>query len=343
MRFRYPVAVALVVTAISVPTASAASCTWTPTQLPLPATFTSGTVDVADSQSGYAGSASRNGETTHVVRWVNGQVVDYGTVPGYGPHAFVAGVNKSGTVVGHTNAATGNRQRAFRSVGTTLEVLPEPAGAEDSYANGINDAGDIVGEVGNYVTIGSSSYFVRKAVLWPASAPGTVVQLTAGLPSTGQTLGKGIDQDGTVLVQYYPSLTSSLNATALYLWKAGTARQLPTPVGNKQVDGRAISNGRVAGASSPGGLIGTVWDQNGTLINPVAADLLTSINRTGQTVGWKVGSGLSITYSVWQGTAKVGTFSGAHGLYVSADDGSVAGWSRFAPDNAIKPAYWRCQ
>jgi hypothetical protein len=341
MRFSYPVVVALALTALSSPTASAATCTWTPTQLPVPAGLTQGVVTAVDSQSGYAGEASSSGNTTHAVRWVGGQVVDYGTVPGYGPHAFVSGVNKAGTVVGHTSAATGNRQRAFRSVGTALQPLPEPPGAEHSWANGINDVGDIVGEVGSDVTSGSSTYLVRTAVLWPASAPGTVVKLTAGLPTGGQTLGQAVDQDGTVLVQYYPGITNSLDATALYLWKSGTARQLPTPVGTKKVDGRAISNGRVAGASSVGGLVGTVWEADGTIVKPVDSNLIVSINKTGQTTGWKVGSGLSTVHSVWQGTAKVGTITGQRTLNVSADNGTVAGYS-WNSTTFSQPTYWRC-
>jgi len=337
MRFSYPVVVALALTAIVSPTASAATCAWTPTQLPLPAGLTQGTVRAADSQSGYAGEAQNPGGTIHAVRWVGGQVVDYGTVPGYSG-ASVSGVNKFGLIVGHTSATTGNRQRAFRSVGTALQPLPEPAGAQHSWANGVDDAGDIVGEVGSDVTVGGSTYLVRTAVLWPASAPGTVVKLTAGLPAGGQTLGKAVDQDGTVLVQYYPSVTNSLDATALYLWKAGTARQLPTPVGTTRVDGRAISNGWVTGATSSGG---TVWEPNGTLVKPTVSDLIVSVNKTGQTVGWKYAHEVTITYSVWQGSAKVGTITGSRTLNVSADNGTVAGYS-FNSTTFTQPTYWSC-
>lgn len=339
MRFSYPVVVALALTALASPTASAATCTWTPTPLPLPAGLTQGSVQAADSQSGYAGEAQSSGGTVHAVRWVGGQVVDYGTVPGYS-HAFVSGVNRSGVIVGHTSATTGNRQRAFRSVGTALQPLPEPAGVKHSWANGVNDAGDIVGEVGADVTSGSSTYLVRTAVLWPASATGTVVKLAGGLPTGGQTLGKAVDQDGSVLVEHYTGV-SSLDATALYVWKAGAARKLPTPVGNRKVDGRAISNGRVAGAVSGGDLVAAVWEANGTLVKPADSDLVVSINKSGQTTGWKVGTGLSQTWSVWQGTTKVGTFTGQRTLNVSADNGTVAG-SSWNSTTFSQPTYWRC-
>jgi len=339
MRFSYPVVVALALTAIVSPTASAATCTWTSTNLPLPSGLTQGVVRAADSLSGYAGEAQTSGGTVHAVRWVGGQAVDYGTVPGYS-HAFVSGVNKSGTIVGHTSATTGNRQRAFRSVGTALQVLPEPAGAQHSWANGVNDAGDIVGEVGSNVTSGGSTYLVRTAVLWPASAPGTVVKL-GGLPSTGQTLGQAVDQDGTVLVEYYPTITNSIDATALYLWKAGSARVLPTPSGTTSVYGEAISNGRVAGAINAGGMVGAVWEQDGSITKPVASNLITSINRTGQTTGWKIVTGLTAAHWVWQGTAKVGTLSGQRTFEVSADNGTVAGYS-WNSTTFSQPAFWRC-
>ncbi|MCS7477225.1 hypothetical protein ACFFQW_12705 [Umezawaea endophytica] len=339
MRFRYPVVVALALATIVSPTASAAACTWTPTVLPLPSGLTQGTVYAADSQSGYAGTAQVSSGTVHAVRWVGGQAVDYGTVPGYS-HAFVAGVNKSGVIVGHTSATTGNRQRAFRSVGTTLQVLPEPAGAQHTWANGVNDAGDIVGEMGVNVTSGSTTNLVRTAVLWPASAPGTVVKLTGGLPTGGQTLGEAVDQDGSVLVEYYPG-AATLDATALYVWKAGAARKLPVPAFTEKVVGRAISNGRVAGGIGNGDLVAAVWEADGTLVRPADSDLVVSINKTGQTTGWKIGTGLSQTWSVWQGTAKVGTISGQRALNVSADNGTVAGYS-WNSTTFTQPTYWRC-
>ncbi|WNV88575.1 hypothetical protein [Umezawaea sp. Da 62-37] len=348
MRFRYPVAIALVLAAISSPTASAATCTWTPTVLPLPATMTMGGVVAADSQGGYAGRAERpytapGGGAAHVMRWSGGTTTDYGTVPGFGLHPSVTGVNRNGLVVGSTDAASGDRTRAFRSVGTALQPLPEPAGVTDSWATGVNDNGDIVGNVGTTAVSGGSTYFVRAPVLWPANAPGTVVKVTAGLPTTGQAIAKGIDQDGTVLVEHFRTTTSSVDPDALYLWRAGTARALPVPANTSSVTGRAIANGRVAGGSSPfGDLRATVWEQDGTVVKPVDADLTTSINRTGQTVGWKVGHSLSIMYSVWQGTAKVGTFSGTWGLTVSADNGTVAGWYRVVANTLSQPAYFRC-
>ncbi|WNV88576.1 hypothetical protein [Umezawaea sp. Da 62-37] len=343
MRFGYPVAMALVLAVISPPTASAATCAWTPTPLPLPVGMTMGEVRAADSRGGYAGLVSRSPDSSgdtgkHVVRWIGGAVTDYGALPGFGPFATVTGANGAGVVVGSAYAAATGHDQAFRSVGTALRPLPEPAGATDSWATAVNDGGDVVG----YVAVGSSQV-VHVAVVWPASAPGTVVVLP-GLPTTGSTEATGIDQDGTVLVEHFAGSWSVTDATAVHLWRAGTARALPTPAGTIAVAGNAISGGRVAGASVHGSekSRGALWEQDGTFTQPAASTHLYSVNRTGQSVGYKEGSFLSVTYSVWQGTAKVGTFPGGAALVVSADNGTVAGWTRADPGALIRPAYFRC-
>ncbi|PRY38055.1 hypothetical protein [Umezawaea tangerina] len=347
MRFGYPVAVALVLAVISPPTASAATCTWTPTPLPLPAGMTTGEVRAADSQGGYAGQVAPAPTapdwSTHVVRWSGGAVTDYGTVPGFGPFASVTGANGSGVVVGSTYAAATAHDQAFRSVGTALRPLPEPAGATDSWATAVNDGGDVVGYVARTRTTGGSSQVVHVAVLWPANAPGTVVELT-GLPTTGHTEASGVDQDGTILVEHFTGSPFTGDATALYLWRAGTARALPVPAGTSAVAGNAISAGRVVGAStySTNRPTGALWEQGGTFAVPTASTRMSSVNRTGQSVGYKEGSFLSVTYSVWQGTAKVGSFPGGGALLVSADNGTVAGWTRADPNAQVRPAYFRC-
>jgi hypothetical protein len=264
-------------------------------------------------------------------------------VPGFGRHAKVSGVTRNGVVVGNTTAATGYHEQAFRSVGTALRPLPEPAGALGSWATAVNDNGDAVGYAARTTTTGGSTQQVNTAVLWPASAPGTVVELT-GLPTTGQTAARGIDQDGTVLVEHSSSTSYLAAAETLYLWRAGTARALATPAGTSAVAGNAISNGRVVGQSTYRDYqgVGALWEQGGTLAQPTASSHLTSVNRTGQSVGWKEGRFLSITYSVWQGTAKVGTFSGNRGIDVSADNGTVGGWTRADPNAPKLPAYFRC-
>ncbi|PRY38056.1 hypothetical protein [Umezawaea tangerina] len=346
MRSRYPVAIALVLAAMSSPTASAAACAWTPTTLPIPTSRVAAVVTAADSGGGFAGEATSQrvlgSPTVDAVRWTGGTVTNLGTLPGHISRVTVTGVNAAGTVVGYSQETTLTHYRAFRSTGTALTALPEPAGVDSSWATGVNDNGDIVGHVGTDFQQGTTIYTVHTAVLWPASAPGTVVKLSGGLPTTGQTIATGIDQDGTVLVEHFPTQTDAFTATNLYLWKASAARKLVLPSGTASVEGESISNGRVAGttySSSTSAGKGVLWDQSGAAVLPTSSAALHSVNRSGQSTGFTTAT--SLTFGVWQlGTATT-TLSGTLGVNVSADNGAVAGWSRATGSNN-QPTVWRC-
>jgi uncharacterized membrane protein len=330
--------------------AAPAACVWTPSFLPVPATITGGgNIIAADSQGGYVGEGYipffTGSRSVHVLRWQGGQVTDYGTMPGGTDRATPAAVNRDGVVVGHAQERTlPFNERAFRSRGTVLERLPEPPGVDASWATGINDNGDIVGHVGKTFQQGIMIYTLHTAVVWPANAPGTVVALTGGLPTTGQTKATGIDQDGTVLVEHYPSRTNEFEAGSLYLWRAGTARKLTLPSGSAIVEGNTISNGRVGGqtqASSTADGRGVLWDQSGTPLRPAASNAIHSVNRTGQSIGFA--DTPTLAYGVWQLDKQVTTLTSTLSVNVSADDGSIAGWSRASQPGAKNlPTIWRC-
>jgi hypothetical protein len=302
----------------------------------------------ADSQGGYAGEGYipffTGSRSVHVLRWQGGQVTDYGTMPGGTDDAFPSAVNRDGVVVGYAPERTVPfTERAFRSRGTVLEPLPEPPGVDSSWATGINDNGDIVGHVGKTFQQGTTIYTLHTAVLWPASAPGTVVTLTGGLPTTGQTMATGIDQDGTVLVEHFPSRTNAFEAGSLYLWRAGAARKLTLPSGSAIVEGKTISNGRVGGTTRTSSTAnkGVLWEQNGTPLRPDGSDSINSINRTGQSVGWAANP--TFDDGVWQLDKQTALLPGTLGLSVSADDGAIAGWSRASQAGAKNQAtVWRC-
>ncbi|WP_030673745.1 hypothetical protein [Streptomyces rimosus] len=325
-----------------------ASCTWSPELLTVPARFTGGgEITAADSQGGYAGTGAVTwswGTTTRdVLRWKGGQVTEF-TRPEGVTQPTVTAVNRDGTVVGDVSAAEDSERHAFRTRDGKLERLPEPAGTATSRATGINDGGDIVGHVAVRVRQGVDSYFVHTAVRWPANAPGTVVKLTGGLPDTGQTKATGIDQDGTVLVEHMKSRTDAFDPAALYLWRGGSARQLRLPSGTAVVHGNGISNGRVAGLTQPSPSAdgqGVLWDRDGTPLRPERSASVNSVNRSGQSVGWAAGGGGD---AVWQLDRRTASLPGALGLQVSADDGSLAGWSRPEGDNGRnQPTVWRCR
>jgi hypothetical protein len=341
MTVKRTVAVAIAACAIATitaPTASAATCA--PSYLPLPAGgLPGGAVTAADSAGGYAGYSYKFENwsyTSHALRWSSdGKVTDLGALPGAYEDVVVTGVNRNGTVVGWTTGPQG-----FRSRDGKLEPLPLPAGAYGAQVEGINDNGDIVGSAQS-TPPDTAPRTVYAPVLWPAdgSAPVTLT----GLPATGQAKAKAIDQDGTVLVEHYPTRDDSSGATALYLWKAGTARKLTNPSDTTTVRGNDLSNGRVVGETYPasgfdGG--GVLWDQNGTPSRPPTSAYLRSINRSGQSVGWSLGSPGS--YAAWQLNTRTATPTNQPSVDVSADNGTLAGRSVVGSAQNSSPTVWRC-
>ncbi|MFE4859673.1 hypothetical protein [Streptomyces sp. NPDC056670] len=319
-------------------TAALGTCTLTPTPLPLPTGTTDGVVNAGDSGGGYAGVATGGGGE-HAVRWSGGKVADYGDLPGLTDSLTVSGVNRDGTVVGYTDDAQ-NKVHPFRSRGGKLEALAVPAfsgaGPMNAFPSAVNDAGDIVGWA--YADRDNAP---MVAVMWPAAAPGTVVKVTGGLPTTGQTEAAGIDQDGTVLVNSYPA-DDPVTGNGVYLWRAGSARKLAVPPGETSVKGYALSNGRVAGEA---GTHGVLWDQNGTVVRPDKGALLYAVNRTGRIVGYQPSPFGSQVLGVWQlGTqSAVATLTGTDKtVHVSADDGTLAGSVWSSGTHRTTPTTWRC-
>ncbi|QWF85116.1 hypothetical protein [Amycolatopsis sp. CA-230715] len=337
-------AASLVVAVSAAPGASAApaACTWTQTILPLPKGALTGEVWAADGNGGYAGTVSFGADSPeggHVVLWKNGKVVDYGNLPlpGYENWVTTTGVNRGGTVVGMAYQTPNGFPSAIRSRDGKLERLPELPGADASRAEGVNDAGDIVGGV--ETTVDGSPYW--NPVIWPADKPGTVVKL-AGLPAT-EASATGIDQDGTVLVE----VDDPGGNRVPYLWKDGKARKLSFPGKGYDVVTRGISNGRVIGqVDYPSGSSGGVlWERDGKPKAMKQGVDIEGLNRDGQIVGrtedpsWHV-------FGVWKLTALDSTlrYSADHGLdlHVSSDDGTIAGRTWKFPGGYDEPTVWKC-
>ncbi|MFD9907244.1 hypothetical protein [Streptomyces sp. NPDC059063] len=331
---------------VAAPAAAAAepaACAWTPTNLPIPAGATTGTVFAADGSGGYAGTTtdgSNYGKDNHAVVWKNGKVTDYGYLndPDYVKGVEIDGVNDAGTVIGIARRKDGN-YHAIRSRNGKIERLPEPAGTDVSSVRGINDKGDIVGSVGTVV----DNIRRFRPVIWPADQPGKVVDLT-GVPEE-TPIPWGIDQDGTVLLLAGPS-----NARVPYLWKDGKARALPLPKGAWDVALRGISNGRVVAdvkTYNPGyAHLGVLWDRDGQPQVLPRNEGIRGINRNGQIVGVTDTSGTT-EYGVWQlatlsSTLKQTSELGLE-LAATSGDNSLGGRSWKNPDGRIKPTVWNCR
>ncbi|MGC0421797.1 hypothetical protein [Embleya sp. AB8] len=325
-------------------TAAPTACTWTPAFLPLPAGGLFGEVVAADGSGGYAGtvgySTDYRNKDTHAVAWKNGKPTDYGYLddPGYKKVVEVAGVNDSGTIVGIARR-TDDGFNAVRSRNGRIERLPELPGAVYSNPKGINNKGDIVGNVG---VVGADKILYFHPVLWPADQPGTVLELT-DLPGPSPIV-EGLDQDGTVLFT-----VNTETGPAPYLWQDGTARALPLPAGVKTATMRGISNGRVVANIPFGQMSGTqslLWDRDGRpQAVPQSIDVR-GINRDGRIVG-RVDVAPWRSVGVWQLTTLGATLNWAADwqfeIVVASDDGTIAGGSWNYPVGFERPTVWTCR
>jgi probable HAF family extracellular repeat protein len=192
--------------------------------------------------------------------------------------------NNVGQVVGFSNPGNGVTGQAAIWNGTTPTVLGAPSGSF-SAAQGINDTGQIVGDINN------------QAVLWNGTTPtyldtvgGATSSSATGINNTGQVVGWGV--------------TSSYNGYAM-LWNGTTPTILGT-LGGQTTQAYAINNnGEVVGAGSPStppnSFHAIVWngttaiDLNNLVDLPSGYTLVLAkaLNNAGQIVGYYIdGSGL---------------------------------------------------
>lgn len=94
----------------------------------------------------HCGQASTPNRVTRAVKWENGQCVDLGTLGG--PGAFASAINKNGTIVGSSRESSSNSNMvAFIVKDGKMTALPKSG--TRSYAYGINDNDDVVGQAVN--------------------------------------------------------------------------------------------------------------------------------------------------------------------------------------------------
>jgi uncharacterized membrane protein len=238
------------------------------------------------------------------VLWRNGRIVELGAP---GPGSSAVDINERGEVVG--NGSVDGASRAFMWRHGRISVLPPLPGDQNSFANAVNDRGDVVG-------------FSRdpgfRAVLWRSD--GTMVDLTAetglvvvnDLDNSGRLAGAtapdGMNQIPVVWSRGHVTVLTSTSGTASaindrgevagyffvgqagsFTWRRGQLTEIPLlpdmpPATAMQA--QAINNrGQVVGF---GGFDGFLWDR-GTLSvlphlygnGPAAFD----INNRGQIVG----------------------------------------------------------
>ena len=103
------------------------------------------------------------GNPGHAVRWVGTSISLLPDLGGY--YSVASDISHDGSVICGFGANPGGQTRAYRLVGVagTAVALAPLAGDSDSYGNGVNNAGDVVG----YSIVSGGS---AHAVLWPAGS-----------------------------------------------------------------------------------------------------------------------------------------------------------------------------
>jgi hypothetical protein len=248
-----------------------------------------------------------------------------------------------------TGTAVGNQGTdAFRTTDAGTVVLPRPAGASRVSANGINAAGDIVGEAWM-----PGKRF--RAVLWRHTAP-DVPELLPTPPGRSSS-AEGITDDGHVV--------GNLDQGAVpYLWNPdGTWAALPTPAGlpggiplqiagdwaTGMVNVLSIKNfdpvtGRRMGAGDPKP---ARWHLSAGTVEPfeiaevlngsgqVTADGTLVINRFTDAVFWNGGTLTPLPEPSGYNRVQITS--------ISADGRVVAGAATKNTGGSIEPFRWDCR
>lgn len=291
----------------AVPAQAQDQCTWTPSELPLPAGVTSGQVLFA-APNGYLAGQATSGE---LLLWHNGTSVAV-NAPAT-TQLWLQGVNGSGELVGYD----GRTRTPFVYRDGTLQTLPSPAGDSTS-ADGINEAGDIVG------TAMFASWPPYRTVVWPRSQPGTyryaADDVAIGIDDAGRAVtekGYVVNSDGT-----RGDLESSPDLN-IRVAQAGQA------LGKQFGDYHAVYR----------------WDlATGVAVQryEVTGPTPIGVNAAGQMAAWSdKGDGSRSTVKVWRGTEFAGELAAGERVRAVVENNDLAGQRKSAAGTWV-PVTWTC-
>lgn len=106
-----------------------------------------------------AGVTYTSGGIFHAVTWNYGVATSLHSAFGAATYSEVSGVNAGGIVAGDADDPNG-AFHALRYDGVTVTSLASPAGYDATFARGLNDVGDVIGE--------ATAADASRALLWPA-------------------------------------------------------------------------------------------------------------------------------------------------------------------------------
>jgi probable HAF family extracellular repeat protein len=210
------------------------------------------------------------GATSHAVLWDEGTITDLGTLGGPDGFSFAQLVNNKHQIVGGSTTADGLFHGFLwdRGVMTDLGTL----GGPNSFGNGINDRGQIVGgaTVSDAVNpiLGFPPYY---GALWEH---GEIVTLTPGVPAAAFNINNKTQVVGRILV---PDSKEGGVAHA-FLWQEGVLTDLGVPAGDDNSEANSLNNnGQIVGDSGVGFIESYAQDRALLWQNGVHSDLNTLI------------------------------------------------------------------
>lgn len=310
--------------------AAAPGCGWTVHALPTLPGGGRGEVLGTDGGLTWVGSATDANLVQHAALWRNGRIVDLG-VP-LGGDSVAKDVNRLSISVG-SSAATDGRAHAEMWVGSHPVQLAEPAGALDSTATGINDAGLVVG----WATMPD---FLGHPVVWSAIHPGAPRDL--GSPAGMSTFLNGVSETGTLVGTRTDFITQDAVTgtvlTGLHVLPGtvpGALTSATAAAGRYIVGSQAVLDDQ----SRSGALR---WTRGRPHLLPSAdVSQVTAVNSAGLLAGNDFGTG----GVVWQDGQEIALPSLVAGRFTAAsavaEDGTVGGASS-AANGTVTAALWAC-
>ena len=260
------------------------------------------------------------------VLWRDGRVIDLGV-------GVAEDVNGSGDAVGTQQDSNYVPHATLFRAGTAVR-LAEPATAGETHANGINDAGLIVGSAGFPGPTGGTWH----ALVWSADTPGSVIDLGTldGNEANGTRL-VGVNEAGTLIGNAWDPNTS--RQTAVIGTVHGGLRALR---GSTRVAGTVAT--AIAGIQYlPGGIQTVRWVNGRVQVLPGGAEA-NGVNSQGTVVGRRFDL---ITGLIWTGAADPVELPIPAGLTqagaAAITDGGTVGGYGFNDRSEALPVLWSCR
>ena len=229
-----------------------------------------------------------DGVTTHAMTYLNGTVVDIGTLPG-GTNSYANGSNVYGNVVGNSDTSGVTLPNAFESTYAVITNLGT-FGGTISYAFGVNSSGIVVGDAN---LAGDGSYHAFSYSL------GTLTDL--GTLGGSDSIAYAINTAGVIVGN--ANLTGDASHHAFSYSTKGVMTDLGT-LGGANSTAFAINDSGtiVGGASTSSGAIhafslvsgGTMTDL-GTIGGATGNSSAKGINSSGVIVGYSAVTGSTVT------------------------------------------------